>query len=670
MKFQTMNIRSALYTALMLVVTTMTQSCVNDNDPCAGDGNSGGEVKFRVNLNLGDLGHISRADGIWNPSGEMEGGSTFDNTIKMNEAETKYLHIMLINGDGDLLHLNLDEGFQFNPVAGGYDLIGSLDLSDKELKEKWTPGTYRVMVLANYRERLSNTGDVHFSTYTKLDDLDAALTSFSVDWYKDDAGNRNNNNVPYIPMWGMSTVQLKLDKDFTEVFSVDLLRSVAKVKIQLTKRLLEAGYQLVECETSNWNKKVYCTPSGWKESLKTSDLNAIHYDEAFHDNKSVKKGLTVTAPGFNGENDGPETIVYYLPEFKAGEKGANVTDPVGITLKVRNDIGEIETCEMLIDNSSLGIGYYKGHENNVNRNHIYKFTVDKEIKEGELSYRLECWNLEESSIGWDPYDYTFDSSDTESRNGYVLFPSYNSSNSASKDPIENKSSDADYKFTLRSPAGAVWKAFLVVDGVEYTAGSGTTYTGMPGTPVTFTQSADTPVGFYFGVGNDYDNNQRAVTTGVAREQAYNIKVSTRMSTTDFGADNKAILSDYTNGTDDTEYIALNSNGEFWRDNMKDVPTCYLIIRLSIDGINFTEPIPINPASNSGDFQPFKFPGDATHIQIRQLFPIYASKSKSDYSRLNLGMESKQQDHKDLTWWSYPMGHKEIPSTDAEESSDE
>ena len=144
-----MNIRRALYTALMLVVTTMTQSCVNDNDPCSGDDNSGGEVKFRVNLNLGDLGHISRADGIWNPSGEMEGGSTFDNTIKMNEAETKYLHIMLINGDGDLLHLNLDEGFQFNPVAGGYDLIGSLDLSDKELKEKWIPATYRLMVLAN-----------------------------------------------------------------------------------------------------------------------------------------------------------------------------------------------------------------------------------------------------------------------------------------------------------------------------------------------------------------------------------------------------------------------------------------------------------------------------------------------------------------------------------------
>lgn len=632
-----------------LIMTAMAQSCVNDFDDDCNKTTRPGEVKLRFTIQLDNMSEtFSRAgDGVWNPSDPTEAGSKFDNKILMNSNDIRWLHVILIKDNGDLLHLNIDSGYQFNPTIKGYEMMGTIDVSADP--DKWEPGEYRIMVLANFRERIANTGDTHFNTYTTLADLKSAIDKFSVDWFNassdwESKGFRNANNVPAIPMWGMTTATLKLDGNVVDNFSVQMLRSVAKVKIELTDRLKDAGYKITDCTVDNLYRKSYGLPAGWDTATKTVDAAQSSYDAAFHPNSSTRyTSLTVTAPGASGEYDDDETLVFYLPEWDA----TATKDLTSVTMKINvtNDIGETESCLVDIDNSWLGTGNYANDTHNVNRNHLYKFTIDKDITEGVLSYKLECWNLVESAIGWDPTGrYEFYSTDTEGKYGYVSFPSYPSSKS--KDAIENTTSFADYTFTLTGPTGAVWKAFLVEDGVEYTAEDRFTVGG---------GAANTPNGFFFGVGNDDGNNNKAVSTGIARSAAYNVKVGTRLRTVDFD-----VSSNYPTMLNDT-IMQLNAAAQEWKDR-GEVPTCYLVIKVAIDGKNFSDVLKINPKEKGEFTTDLKFAGTETHIEIRNLFHVYQSKAKgSDNSKLVKGIHNTDPIFKEYTWWDYPMGHKDAPA---------
>lgn len=645
-----MNIRNIIYPFLVALFAVIAQSCVNDyDDGC--DGIPDGKVTFRFNLNLGDIGHISRADGVWNPSGPSDEGSSFDNTIKMNDKDIKWLHIMLINNAGDLLHLDLDDGYQFNAVEGGYDMTGSLSLDDLK---GWSAGVYRIMVLANFRDKNKDTA--HVRDQETLEDFEKFLkiknTGDTVNWYNDGNGTRQTSNIPNIPMWGMTTARLNLDGITVQSFSVELLRAIAKVKIELTQKLRDAGYKLVECTTDNWNQKAYFFPDGWQNSSTTSDYSTSYYDVAFHEVKSRKTNLTVNAPGYPSEHDGDGSIVYYLPEWDAASAGKKAN----ITVYVSDDTGNIESCDMTIDNipdGSYNEGKYHNNRYNVNRNHLYKFTIDKDIKEGELSYKIECWNLVNSAIGWNPSqaDWTFESTDNEAKCAYVAFPSYPTNND---DIIEKYTSYADYKFTLTAPEGAVWKAFLVENGVEYTAE--TRFSENADGTIHYDNLANTPDGFFFGVGNDDDGNNKAATTGIARSKAYNIKVGTRLLAVNYPSDDKHPDIDPEN----PDFVLLNNAGNYWKNKGK-VPTCYLVIKIALDGKNFSETLAINPTKDGGNFMPYTFAGDDTRIEIRQLFPFYVSKANHrNDERLMVGTHSTDDIFSANTWWGYPMGYN-IPS---------
>ncbi|MDE6268093.1 MAG: hypothetical protein K2M04_03320 [Muribaculaceae bacterium] len=644
-----MNFRFSLYSFFAILLAVIAQSCVNDyDDNC--DGIPDGKVTFRFNLNLGEMGGISRADGIWNPSDPTEIGSSFDSRIKLNDNNAKWLHVMIINDDDQLLHLNLEEGFQFNAVEGGYDMTATLDFN--ELRDGWSAGVYRVMVLANFRERYDTSKkDVQINTYTTLSDLKKAINNLSFDWYKDDK-TRNNSNVPCIPMWGMTTARFNFDGITTQTFSVQLLRAVAKVKIQLTDKLLEAGYKVKSCNVNHFVRKSYYMPSGWDLAKSTSD-GTEYYDASFHavtDSKSTLQDLTVSAPGVSGETDDDPSLVFYLPELDATKNGVS---NVAITASVANEIGEIETCVMILDNipdGSYNEGKYKNNRYNVNRNHLYKFTIDKDIKEGELSYKIECWNLVNSAIGWNPApaDWKFESTDNEAEYAYVAFPSYPTDNS---DVIKNTTSFADYKFTLTAPEGAVWKAFLVENGVEYTAED--KFSRNADGKILYDNLANTPDGFFFGVGNEDSSNNKAVSTGIARSKPYNIKVGTRLSAVNYSGNQP----DTVPGNPD--FLLLNDAGNYWK-NKGSVPTCYLVIKIALDGKNFSETLSINPAKDTGDFLPYTFAGDATRIEIRQLFPFYASKANRNEKKLMVGTHSTDDIFSANTWWGYPMGYN-IPT---------
>ncbi len=83
-----------------------------------------------------------------------------------------------------------------------------------------------------------------------------------------------------------------------------------------------------------------------------------------------------------------------------------------------------------------------------------------------------------------------------------------------------------------------------------------------------------------------------------------------------------------------------------------VPEVYLSIKISLDGGNtFSEPLKINPVGGNDKFKNFKFAGDATKIQLRQLFIPFSGVPSDELIKGNSGKLPAED-----VWWTAPMGH--------------
>lgn len=643
-------IKSLLYRVLLTVAVLAAQSCVNDFDDDCNRPLLSGEVKVRFSMTFdrtGESGARSSRAGVWNPDAPLHCGSEFDRTVNL---DSKFINIILIDPvTGEIIHVNLDSGYQFNPVTGGYDMEGTFNLDGRT----WTAGKYRVMILANYWNKNSTP---EIKACANLRQLQPVLDELYVDWY-DKVGKWNSKNVPNIPMWGVGETRLHLDGKHDEnLGSIDMLRAIAKVKITLDSKIKEKGYTLASVTVNNYNRKANCLPAGWLTATQTRDPSVAN-DAPLNPHTPSESRLTITAPGDFEESAEDGSIVFYLPEYKVS---GSERIKFSVTVNDKNGVPITFPDAMEIDNSVITGGAYTQSVYNVVRNHFYLFNIDG-VNLGEFSYRAQCWNYVPSEIGWNPVSFTFTAKDTESTHGFITFPSYSSSDKEEDDLIKNETSFADYTFTLKEPKGAVWQAFLVQDGIEYPAGGNFILNG---------GKADTPTGFFFGVGNDDKNNQKAVSTGIARDKAYMIKVGTRLRSTDFNENKNPI---YEEGTPTYAYgslsvMQLNDAAVAWKEK-GEVPVCYLIIKIALDGKKFSECLEINPADKKGTFAPYKFAGDASRIEIRQLFPFYSSKKTgNDYSKLNIGINSSEEAYKTHTWWSYPMGHKNAPANTETETN--
>ncbi len=659
---------------LAAMAAMMLGGCVNDYDTCDEPGKLPDEVPVSFVLKLDQLGDLfSRADGdgIWNPDDPGNPGSSFDNKIILSNgnADVKWLHVMIINNATDeIAHLDLEEGELTMLSNGYYQVTTKLNTAGKG----WTEGTYRLMILANYRDRIKDSKDApHIKDITTLNALKTRMndggSNVAVAWYDADKNDntvvrRNTANAPCIPMWGVKTFTMNLDgKTSAEVGEIKLLRALAKVKIALKKDLIDAGYTLVKAVVEKCDKRLKICPSGWDTVAETNN-SSTSYDKSFNPYNAGTNDLitpTVHMPGYENETEDDGSIVFYLSEISQ-TKAYN--GKVTITATVNNGSNE-ETCSMVIDNypDEESNSHYVNNRYNVNRNHLYLYTIEKDLAPGKLSYKLECWNYANSAIGWNPTTCTLSpEKDNEAQNCYVSFPSYSTKDG--EDMVQNNTSFADFSFTFTGPEGAVWKAFLIEDGVEYQAGGNYEFTypdytkdPVDGVYPTVTSVADTPNGFFFGVGNDDDKNAKAATTGIARATPYQVKIGSRLRSVYFPG-----------GSPETEegstsVMKLNEHGLKWKEAGK-VPTCYLVIKAAYDGINFTEELPINTTEGSSPFKPLKLAGSETRVQIRQLFPFYTNKKDRKIDQLIIGKESENEAYSSRCWWSYPEGHKDAPAT--------
>ncbi|MCM1331179.1 MAG: hypothetical protein NC248_01055 [Bacteroides sp.] len=651
-------IKSLLYRVLLTVAVLAAQSCVNDFDDDCNRPLLSGEVKVRFSMTFDRTGDATSRAGVWNPN-EPCPGSEFDRTVNL---DSKFINIILIDPiTGEIIHVNLDSGYQFNPVTGGYDMEGTFNLDGR----RWTAGKYRVMILANYWNKNSTP---EIKACANLRQLQPALDELYVDWY-DKVGKWNSKNVPNIPMWGVGETNLHLDGKHDEnLGSIAMLRAIAKVKIALDPKIKEQGYTLASVTVNKYNQKANCLPAGWLTATQTRDP-LVANDAPFNPRSSSASGLTITAPGDFEESTEDGSIVFYLPEYKVSDSDTEHVK-LSVTVNDKNGVPITFPDAMEIDNSVTG-GAYTQSVYNVVRNHFYLFNIDG-VNLGEFSYRAQCWNYVPSEIGWNPVSFTFTATDPEATDCYVTSPNY----PKNKNTIESGTAYADYKFTLTSPKGAVWRAFLVQKDKK---GNEVYYSGdklisddeiYPG--LTLDNAANTPTGFFFGTGNDDGNNKKAVTTGIARDEEYIIKVGTRLNSVNFSGSKPEMMvtGQDENGNDifDTSIMKNNDNARYWKEK-GEVPTCYLVIKIALDGKKFSDELKINrPLSEltssekkkaQENYREYQFAGTPTRVEIRQLFPI--KKKEDSASKLIIGINSSDEVYKTHTWWSYPMGHKNAPA---------
>lgn len=173
-----------------------------------------------------------------------------------------------------------------------YQLTGSLPVSNKVLVGNHFEG--KMVVYANF--------DMSEADLQK----DYNHTDIAKKWFNYEA------NPKYLPMWGVQKVDFTLAAGKRQDFpDIDLLRAVAKVKVNLSNEMKNNGWSIHSMKLFNYNDKGYCMPGKYKDCEQTSSLTHEEFEHFF--NSRQTRGITMT-----------DDVPIYLPEYQNnGQKDAN-----------------------------------------------------------------------------------------------------------------------------------------------------------------------------------------------------------------------------------------------------------------------------------------------------------------------------------------------------------
>ena len=188
-----------------------------------------------------------------------------------------------------------------------YRLTGSLPVSNKVLVGNYFEG--KMVVYANF--------DMSEDDLQKgYNDVIIAQKAFDYE-----------AKPKYLPMWGVKKVAFTLAAGKRQDFSdIDLLRAVAKVKVNLSNDMKENGWRIHSMNLYNYNNKGYCMPEKYAECEKTASLTHKEFSH-FYDTKQ-SGGITLT-----------DNVPIYLPEYQ--NTGRNEADKCVIKVKLARN-GSVE----------------------------------------------------------------------------------------------------------------------------------------------------------------------------------------------------------------------------------------------------------------------------------------------------------------------------------------
>ena len=195
-------------------------------------------------------------------------------------------------------------------------------------------------------------------------------------------------NPKYLPMWGVQKVDFTLAAGKRQDFSdIDLLRAVAKVKVNLSNDMKNNGWSIHSMQLFNYNNKGYCMPDKYTDCERTASLTHEEFEHFF--NSIQTSGITMT-----------DDVPIYLPEYQ--NNGQEDADKCVIKLKL-NYKGNVE-----LDDSGKEKEYTlrfidytdKGTEgttiNDIVRDHYYIFEVYKGSNGQNLvKLTVRKWNVRE-----------------------------------------------------------------------------------------------------------------------------------------------------------------------------------------------------------------------------------------------------------------------------------
>ena len=247
-----------------------------------------------------------------------------------------------------------------------YRLTGSLPVSNKVLVGNHFEG--KMVVYANF-----NMSEADLQK--DYNDTDIAQKSFNYE-----------ANPKYLPRWGVKKVAFTLAAGKLQDFSdINLLRAVAKVKVNLSNEMKNNGWSIYSMQLINYNDKGYCMPEKYAECEKTASLTHEEF-EHFYDSKQTG-GITMT-----------DDVPIYLPEYQ--NNGQVDADKCVIKLKLarngiveRDDSGnEKEYTLRFIDYTDSGA---EGTTtNDIVRDHYYTFEVYKDSNGQNLvKLTVRKWNV-------------------------------------------------------------------------------------------------------------------------------------------------------------------------------------------------------------------------------------------------------------------------------------
>ena len=248
-----------------------------------------------------------------------------------------------------------------------YRLTGSLPVSNKVLVGNYFEG--KMVVYANF--------DMSEDDLQKgYNDVIIAQKAFDYE-----------ANPKYLPMWGVKKVAFTLAAGKRQDISdINLLRAVAKVKVNLSNEMKNNGWSIYSMQLINYNDKGYCMPEKYAECEKTASLTHKEF-EHFLDSKQTV-GITMK-----------DNVPIYLPEYQ--NTGKDNAEKCIIKLKLESK-GKVELDDAsgkekeytlrFIDYTDTGA---EGTTiNDIVRDHYYTFEVYKGSNGQNLvKLTVKKWNV-------------------------------------------------------------------------------------------------------------------------------------------------------------------------------------------------------------------------------------------------------------------------------------
>lgn len=339
--------KSTLTVSLMFCLLS-TMSCGFDDGYDNEDQNDNAvRVAFRMSYANGNT---RAANEGWDDYDPKDDGTAYENAIN-----TEQLQIKVCDENGTIIGdvenvIAINNGTDTNP---DYSITGTWEnAADKLSKAK------KIMVFANCGTSIVTPGNIQNLAFTRA------------------------STTQYIPMWGITTLtnELVVGKS-NNLGTIDMLRSLAKVKVKLADGMKARNYSLGAIQLNNYNTSGYTLPLTYNTAASTA---AIRFGNSLHANSSWAQSIAMTG-------DGDESIMLYIPEYD--NINAATDRKATISLQLMRDGEEEGNYTLHFYNYTAEGAPDAASTYNIQRNHYYEYTVGRTDDQVKIVLNVKKWNL-------------------------------------------------------------------------------------------------------------------------------------------------------------------------------------------------------------------------------------------------------------------------------------